>query len=49
MRGRCESADLVLCEECGMQQGSRGCCDPAAMRCPECGMIKGSPGCCAKK
>ncbi len=37
---------VALCQECGMETASSGCCDPSAIRCEECGMIKGSPGCC---
>ncbi len=44
-----ESAEMMLCGECGMEKGSKGCCDPAAMHCEKCGMIKGSPGCCKAK
>ena len=42
-----ETVEMKLCNECGMAEGSKGCCDPAAARCEKCGMIEGSPGCCA--
>ena len=44
---RHETVEMKLCGECGMAEGSEGCCDPAAARCGTCGMIEGSPGCCA--
>lgn len=41
------TAEMKLCEHCGMENGSTKCCDPAMARCQECGMIAGAPGCCA--
>jgi hypothetical protein len=46
MKDSDQSAEMMLCADCGMEKGSKGCCDPAAEHCVKCGMIKGSPGCC---
>jgi len=40
------AAELVLCDDCGVEKGTDGCCDADAKRCGECGKIEGSPGCC---
>jgi hypothetical protein len=42
-----ESQQVVaLCEDCGIESGAAGCCDPNAERCADCKKIKGSAGCC---
>lgn len=40
------SAEVVVCDDCGVEKGTDGCCDPNAERCGDCGKIKGSEGCC---
>ena len=45
----CKSADtaeVVLCADCGVEKGTEGCCDPDAPRCDSCDKIKGAAGCC---
>ena len=39
-------AEMVLCDSCGVEKGTEGCCDAEAERCGGCEKIKGSPGCC---
>ena len=41
-----DSAEVVLCADCGVEKGAEGCCDPDAPRCDSCDKIKGSEGCC---
>lgn len=41
-----ESAEMMLCADCGVEKGTEGCCDADAARCDSCDKIKGSPGCC---
>ena len=44
--GQDDSAALVLCDDCGVEKGTEGCCDDEAERCDHCDKIKGSEGCC---
>ena len=41
-----EVAETVLCGKCGVEKGTKGCCDKDAVRCKKCKAIKGSSGCC---
>ena len=41
-----DTAEMVLCDDCGVEKGAEGCCDPEAPRCDSCDKIKGSEGCC---
>ena len=41
-----DTAEVVLCGDCGVEKGAEGCCDADAPRCDDCDMIKGSEGCC---
>ena len=39
-------AEAKLCEQCGVEKETDGCCDPDAERCKACPKIKDSDGCC---
>ena len=41
-----DTAEMVLCDDCGVEKGTEGCCDADAPRCDGCDKIKGSEGCC---
>ena len=41
-----DSAEMVLCGDCGVEKGAEGCCDADAPRCDSCDKIEGSEGCC---
>ena len=40
------AAEVVACDDCGVEKGAAGCCNPEAPRCGDCDEVKGSADCC---